>query len=170
METLQERLNKAVAAQPTEITQTVLAERCGIRQASVSDWFTGKTKSLRGDNLMKVAAFLKVSPRWLGQGAGSMWPSSAESVELINSPLYEEKLTHRGLRIVSRLAEAESGNAANENVYRIIEHALALGLSQPASEQQEITQEEKQGILALYEALPPHRRAALIGFLKSWGE
>lgn len=48
-----------------------LAEACGISYQSVSQWFTGKTKEIDADNLLKVAKRLNVPLEWLLSGRGS---------------------------------------------------------------------------------------------------
>lgn len=54
-----------------------LARACGIQAGSVSGWFgKGKpTKMISGDNLVAVADFLGVSPRWVMTGIGDGEPS-----------------------------------------------------------------------------------------------
>ena len=69
--TLKERLLLAMKQAPA-VKQVDLANACGIREASVSDWFTGKTKSLSGANLIRAARVLNVNPDWLGTGRGAM--------------------------------------------------------------------------------------------------
>lgn len=69
MGTLKERLTELRAEHP-HITQASLANTVGITQASVSDWFTGKTKSLMSDTAAKVAPIYGVTVRWLATGEG----------------------------------------------------------------------------------------------------
>ena len=69
--TFTERLNVALK-QADGVSQADLARHCGVSTASVSNWFTGITKSLRGDNLLQVANALGVSPAWLASGQGDM--------------------------------------------------------------------------------------------------
>lgn len=71
MQTLQERLKRAMAG-PPRVTQAALARACHITAPSVNDWISGKTKSIEGENLLNAAAFLKVSPLWLATGKGPM--------------------------------------------------------------------------------------------------
>lgn len=74
--TLADRMQKALdhraqSAAPGEvISKSGLARACGIKQPSVSAWFSGATKTLEGANLLKAAEYLKVNPIWLsGQRA-----------------------------------------------------------------------------------------------------
>lgn len=161
---LADRLKEAMKGPPA-ITAAELARACGVKQPSVSDWLSGRTKQLRGANLHRAAAKLGVSVIWLAEGRGPMKAREGEQAPA----LFEDKLSQRGQRIVHRLVDAEAARAASENVYRIIEHALALGMGKPAQDADvEPTPEEKADIVALYEKLPPHRREALLVFIKNW--
>lgn len=73
MNTLAERIRKALD-ESGGVTQADIARACGISTASVNNWFTGATKSLKGENLLRAAAILKVSPAWLSTGKGDMRP------------------------------------------------------------------------------------------------
>lgn len=70
MTTLKERIDSAMKL--SGLTQKQLAEACGIKVPSVSDWVTGKTKSLRGSTATKAAKALGVSPAWLSDGIEPM--------------------------------------------------------------------------------------------------
>lgn len=74
MNTLRERL-KEVMDGPPKVTQSALAKACKVKPPSVSDWLSGRTKTLEGSNLLRAAAFLKVSPQWLATGKGPKEPS-----------------------------------------------------------------------------------------------
>lgn len=71
MGTLAERINYALD-QLDDGSQAALARACGISTASVNNWFSGETKSLKGENLLKAAAYLRVNPTWLASGKGVM--------------------------------------------------------------------------------------------------
>lgn len=73
MSTLSERLESALKARP-ELSKAGLARACGISKPSVSNWFSGKTMSLDGGNLLKAAAYLGVKAEWLATGKGRMEP------------------------------------------------------------------------------------------------
>ena len=75
--TLAERVALALTGPPKK-SQRALAEACGIKPPSVSDWLTGKTKSLEGTNLLKAATFLGVSAKWLADGIGPMRDGDAQ--------------------------------------------------------------------------------------------
>lgn len=69
MNTLKERLASAMAG-PPKITQQALADAAHVSQTSVNDWLSGKSKSMRGGNLIAVAKHLKVNASWLATGKG----------------------------------------------------------------------------------------------------
>lgn len=70
LKTLKGRLAWALERRQ-DATQADLARYVGVERASVSDWFTGATKSLDGKNLTKAAAFLHVDAHWLATNEGS---------------------------------------------------------------------------------------------------
>ena len=71
MKTLAERLKYAMEIlPPKKIKGVELARVVGVKPPSVSDWLSGKSKSMEGENLLKTAKFLGVNPVWLATGAG----------------------------------------------------------------------------------------------------
>lgn len=50
------------------LTQKALADFCGVKPPSVSDWETGETQSLEGDHLLLAAEFLQTSAHWISTG------------------------------------------------------------------------------------------------------
>lgn len=60
-----------IALEESGATKSELARACGVKPASVSDWLSGKSKSMRAHTAQKAAAFLKVNPVWLATGEGS---------------------------------------------------------------------------------------------------
>lgn len=70
MTTLAERLTEAMRA--SSISQAELARACGVKPPSVSGWLSGKSKFLRGENLLAAAKALNVSESWLATGLGPM--------------------------------------------------------------------------------------------------
>ena len=71
MSTLAERLEIALKGPPKK-TQKGLADACNIKPPSVSDWLSGRTKNIEGENLLNAAEYLNVEPRWLISGTGPM--------------------------------------------------------------------------------------------------
>lgn len=85
MQTLKERVHaaleyrKSIAAPNEEVTQVSLAAACKIKPPSVNGWFSGDTKSLKGDNLIAAAKYLRVNAQWLSSGVGTMLSSVAQN-------------------------------------------------------------------------------------------
>jgi transcriptional regulator with XRE-family HTH domain len=69
--TLADRLKIAMEG-PPRVTGRALANACGIKAPSVSDWIKGKSKTMTGPNLLAAAEFLRVRPKWLAEGLGPM--------------------------------------------------------------------------------------------------
>lgn len=84
------------------VNQTQLAHACGVRPPSVNGWLSGKSKFLKGENLLAAAEFLRVNPWWLATGKGKMNASyhldltqngaddeaTAQQIEQSSSPVY----------------------------------------------------------------------------------
>jgi len=65
---LQDRINECLLekhAKKTELATAVKSPR-----ATISDWTSGKTKSLSGEKLLLASAFFNVNPKWLATGLG----------------------------------------------------------------------------------------------------
>lgn len=70
MTTLAERMKTAMGAKGCTLTE--LARAAGVKPPSVSDWLSGKTKTLKAATAFRAARFLNVSELWLIEGKGSM--------------------------------------------------------------------------------------------------
>lgn len=77
---LKDRLKQA--RKNANLTQSELAERAGIKQASVSEIERGLTRT--SGYLVKLATILAVSPVWLSEGIGSM--SAGEDSNVVPGP------------------------------------------------------------------------------------
>lgn len=72
MNTLAERLRYAMEVLPSKKIKGVdLARAVGVKPPSVSDWLSGKSKTMEGENLLRAAKHLNVNPLWLANGTGS---------------------------------------------------------------------------------------------------
>lgn len=69
---LKDRLQHLLDEQPDK-TKAGLARACGIKAPSVSAWFSGRTESLAGNNLLQAAAYFGVTPEWLSTGTGNRY-------------------------------------------------------------------------------------------------
>ncbi len=71
--TLASRMKRALAAgEARGLNQAALARACGVKEPSVSAWFSGDTKSLKGENAVLAARYLGVNAEWLTTGRGPM--------------------------------------------------------------------------------------------------
>jgi len=68
MNTLAIRLLNALTVRKK--TPADLSRAVGRSESAVSQWLSGETKSMRGDNLLETSAFLSCSPQWLASGKG----------------------------------------------------------------------------------------------------
>lgn len=73
MKTLAERLKYAMEILPSKKIKGVdLARAVGVKPPSVSDWLSGKSKTMEGENLLKASKFLGVNASWLATGNGAI--------------------------------------------------------------------------------------------------
>lgn len=77
MSTLAERLHLAMEKNPS-LSKTGLWKACKLSSGAVSHWFSGGTKELKGDNLLKAAVYLGVNVDWLSSGNGEMYSKTSE--------------------------------------------------------------------------------------------
>ena len=59
------------AREHASLSQAELASQCGVAQQSLSKLESGKSKSLNGDALLRMARALGCSPDWLVDGDGA---------------------------------------------------------------------------------------------------
>lgn len=62
-ETWHQRLDIAIKTRKKK--QKEVAKAAGVSDASVSDWISGKTHNIEGQNLTRVCGFLRINPEWL---------------------------------------------------------------------------------------------------------
>lgn len=109
MKTLAERLSLALAN--SDKKQSELAAACGVKAPSVSDWFSGESKTMKAATALRAAEFLGVNFLWLTEGRGPMRPSGgikevphAKILQAIKElpsdeyqiPRYDENMRARG--------------------------------------------------------------------------
>lgn len=70
MKTLSERVKEAMDAK--QCSGTELASAAGVKPPSVSDWLSGKTKTLKSATALRASRFLGVNMTWLTEGVGPM--------------------------------------------------------------------------------------------------
>jgi len=76
MTVLSERLKLAMSEATPPMRAADLCRSIKISKATMSDWLSGKTRYIRGENLVKAAKALNVTSEWLGTGALPMRPPS----------------------------------------------------------------------------------------------
>ncbi|UJS26255.1 helix-turn-helix domain-containing protein [Thiothrix winogradskyi] len=74
MERIADRIKKARIA--ANLKKIEISRRVGVSAPTVSDWESGKIKSIEGENLMRLSRVLGVSPEWLltGRDGGNLAP------------------------------------------------------------------------------------------------
>lgn len=80
MSTLSERFAQLSLLRP-ELAKGEIAIACGVKASSVSDWYSGETKSLKGSTAAKAATLFGVSMHWLTDGVGPMKITEAEYLD-----------------------------------------------------------------------------------------
>lgn len=69
-----------------------LAKASGVKASSVTQWFDGHTKNIKGDALLLAAAYLGVSAGWLASGSGDMLDQTAQATQPGLPPLHQATL------------------------------------------------------------------------------
>ena len=75
----QERIAKAIAASGKQKQQ--IATECGVSNASVSQWISGESKSMKPENLYALAEATGFNPKWLAIGEGPERPVQVVEAE-----------------------------------------------------------------------------------------
>ena len=99
--TLSERLKECLAGPPKR-TGKALAEACGVKAPSVSDWLSGETKTIEASNLIAAAEFFGVRPKWLADGVGSKFETREPQAVYYIGP-QQERLTVELLELFGQL-------------------------------------------------------------------
>lgn len=108
MSNLADRVKERMAA--VGVGPADLARAAKVKPPSVSNWISGRTKQIKGENLLLAAAVLQCSPRWLATGMGSPAVTADEArdqtVRYIADPLIEEATEL--LRSLDRASRSEA--------------------------------------------------------------
>lgn len=113
MRTLSERLTALLSETP-DLTAAGLAKACGIRPPSVSDWLSGKTKSIRSEHLHAAARYLGVDAEWLATGKGSRAPAEALAPDALNLARVYESATPEQRAVFDALARSYEDDGKKE--------------------------------------------------------
>lgn len=104
-------------AGPPKVPGKDLADACGIKPPSVSDWLSGKTKSMDGHNLLAASEFLRVRPKWLAEGVGPMRIDDTEQNFCYDPALSNASLIASESLPVSYLPERKTDPLTAELMY-----------------------------------------------------
>lgn len=126
--TLAQRLKYAMDVLPLKKVKGVeLARAVGVKPPSVSDWLSGKSKTMEGENLLKASNFLGVDPIWLASGIGKPQKNSTFGNELPSIELLGASTRSRNLdNLVRKLEEMEKDSTLTEREIALLEHTLEI--------------------------------------------
>lgn len=96
--TIGQRIKQARRASVPTISQQQLADACGVSQSAVSLWESGGVETLVGENLMRAAQALSVTPEWLLEGSGP-GPGEAQRAALQQRQDLEKEIVEIALSI-----------------------------------------------------------------------
>ncbi|MGF0210897.1 LexA family transcriptional regulator [Acinetobacter baumannii] len=92
MNTLAERLRYAMEVlPPKKIKGVELARAVGVKPPSVSDWLSGKSKTMEGDNLLRASKFLNVNTSWLASVTGEIQSSTRDKFKQLDIEEFKKK-------------------------------------------------------------------------------
>ncbi|MEW8156390.1 MAG: helix-turn-helix transcriptional regulator, partial [Candidatus Thiodiazotropha endolucinida] len=113
MDTLKQRILKILAK--FELTQAQLCQRLNISDSAVSQWLDGSTKSIKGENVVKLSREFGLSPDWLVSGKGGMFEGDSQAMVTEESIALHElsslflRSDERGRDTILTLAKHEAG-------------------------------------------------------------
>jgi transcriptional regulator with XRE-family HTH domain len=129
--TLKDRLREAMAG-PPKVTQAALARGVKVSQPTVNDWLSGKSKTIRGPILVRVAAFLGVSAEWLATGKGARVHHAGGEVNVksgrreVGDPSQNEKLDDVILATAELWVRVEEGAGRKLHPVRRLQRKLEI--------------------------------------------
>lgn len=119
--TLAERVKKAREA--AGLSKSDLARLCGVSPSAVTQWESGETKTLEGENLATAADALHVSAMWLATGKGEEHPRPLMIGEPTSRSVYRTS-TAQGEAIVVPVFDAVGSMGPGAHVP---EHETVVG-------------------------------------------
>ncbi len=100
------------------MSQADLARACNVKPPSVHGWLSGKSKFLRGENLLRAAAALGVSQQWLATGDGPVKTSSGSNVIALHA---EDDLPDDFVQVAEYQVRFSGGNGHTAISYELLE-------------------------------------------------
>lgn len=110
MTSLHERLAELREENPS-VTNAELARAAGVSPPSVSEWFSGETKTLRWTSAQAIAKTYGVSDKWVATGEGSKRPGQFSSQ---SGDAHQFMLAQRVWRVGARGQDSLPENLWNE--------------------------------------------------------
>jgi transcriptional regulator with XRE-family HTH domain len=108
-ERIRDRLNEL------EMTAAELARQVGIKPPSVFLWLDGTTKSIKGQNLLRAAAALKVTPDWLATGKGPKLLDASSTPQTVKETrsYYGDPLIGEAIELLEKMQPRERADAVS---------------------------------------------------------
>ncbi len=119
------------------LSQAELAPACGVKAPSVHSWLSGKSKYLRGHNLLAAAKALGVSQTWLATGKGSFHPFPHEEGRLTLDMVSIDDCLNKLELLVAKL---------DDRTRQDVGHLLDLFVRKPSPMVRQILVETIQGV------------------------
>lgn len=107
------RLNDLLERQKKKdkkFTKAYVAKKVGVEPSSVSDWCTGKTKEINGENLIRLCDLLNVDPHLLmfGKSPTAIYMTDAQKLNSQLSDAHKNAI-EEVVSIMSTMPEIEAG-------------------------------------------------------------
>lgn len=167
MKTLSERMQTALLSAGK--TQADLVRATGAKSSSVANWLGGRTKNLRGENLVIVSRLLNVSEAWLGAGVGprerfkaGTWPLrsiSPEQWEALPEGLRDQAESYIGFLVERHASGDSSATPINKSTAKPLKELGTALKGAKARLRHNVSKGENVDVFET-EASPPRKRAS----------
>ena len=125
--TLSERLRYAMEILPPKKIKGVdLARAVGVKPPSVSDWLSGKSRTMEGENLLKASNFLKVNPVWLASGTGKIQPQLHDNSALELMMMTTSSRSKALEQLIQMLDKFEAESLIGEAEIELLAHTVDI--------------------------------------------
>lgn len=102
-----------LAMQTAKVSQAELARACGVKPPSVHGWLSGKSKFLRGENLLQAATALGVKPEWLATGSGQMLAHASHP----DAPAWMTRRVHWVAHLFDQVEESDEYDSDDDALF-----------------------------------------------------